>query len=65
MKTEKYKILFSLSLIVNIVLIALLFKPLPKEEQEMLKFFRDIKENESSVLPESKTNEVKLVCVFH
>lgn len=61
MKTEKYKILFILSLIVNIVLIAFLLKPLPKEEQEMLSFFRDIKEHESSVLPESKTNEVKKV----
>ena len=61
MKTEKYKILFFLSLVVNILLIALLFKPLPEEEQEMLKFFRDMKKNESTILPESKTNEVKRV----
>lgn len=61
MKTNTYKILFYTSLVCNIVLIALLFKPLPKQEQDLVNLFRDVKENQSAILPESKSNEIKHV----
>lgn len=61
MNTHKYKILLSISLICNFILLALLFKPLPQEEQEMINFYRDMKENHSSLLSEEKSDEIKYV----
>ena len=40
-------------------MIALLFKPLPIEEQKMIDFYRNMKENHSAILSEAKSNEIK------
>lgn len=61
MITNRYKVLFFLSLIANLILIAILLKPLPKEEQEMLNVLRELKANQATILPEPKSNEIKQV----
>ena len=58
---NKYKFLFFISLILNLILILLLLKPLPKEEQNVLDIYRNFIKDSSTVLPETKSNEIKHV----